>query len=39
VQTPLLACVDASIAKKGGRLAAYRYSGEATLDMGRFVYA
>jgi len=39
VQTSLLACVDASVAKKGGRLAAYRYSGEATLDTERFVYA
>lgn len=37
VQSPLLACVDASVAK-GGSLAAYRYSSEATLDAKRFVY-
>jgi hypothetical protein len=37
VQSPRLACVDASVAK-GGRLAAYRSSGEATLNADWFVY-
>ena len=37
LQRPMLACVDASVAK-GGRLAAYRYSGEARLNVGRFLY-
>jgi hypothetical protein len=32
------ACVDASVAKQG-RLAAYRFSGEKTIDAERFVYA
>jgi calcineurin-like phosphoesterase family protein len=35
--SPRLACVDASVAK-GGRLAAYRYSGEYMLAAERFVY-
>jgi hypothetical protein len=37
LQTPMLACVDASVGK-GGPLAAYRYSGEARLDADRFLY-
>jgi hypothetical protein len=37
LQSPMHACVDASVAK-GGCLAAYRFSGEATLDPERFLY-
>jgi hypothetical protein len=36
-QSPLLACVDVSVAK-GGPFAAYRHPGEATLDAERFFY-
>jgi hypothetical protein len=35
--SPKYACVDASVAKQG-RLAAYRFSGEQTIDPERFVY-
>jgi hypothetical protein len=36
--SPRHVCVDASIAKKGGRLAAYRYSGEQAASADHFVY-
>ena len=36
--SPFHICVDASVAK-GGRLAAYRFSGAVPLDPKRFVYA
>jgi hypothetical protein len=37
LQGPMLACVDASVAK-GGQLAAYRYSGESRLEVDHFLY-
>lgn len=34
---PNIACLDYSVAKPGGKLAAYRWDGEAALDASRFV--
>ncbi|WP_422474559.1 metallophosphoesterase [Endozoicomonas sp. ALB032] len=36
--TDYVACVDYSVAKKGGRLAAYRWQGETVLDNRHFVW-
>ena len=35
---PNIACLDYSIAKPGGRLVAYRWDGEQTLESGKFVW-
>lgn len=35
---PNIACLDYSVAKPGGRLVAYRWDGEQTIDAGKYVW-
>ena len=36
--TENIACIDYSVAKKGGKLVAYRWDGEQKIDKNKFIF-